>query len=158
MDGGTDRWRQGEGAVVGHWSRRPSRRRLSHMGFTERRRRESDLENDERRCDRPSRAGNGFPRKARTLRVDVTAFQFARVGECSRRSRKSGSLLQRGVWIHCSHRRFSRLSDFFYFYLNVTETRVKSFFALSPKYGFATYLRVVNLRLAQSTVAVSELF
>lgn len=32
---GTNRWREGEGAVVGHSSRHPSRRRLSHMGFTE---------------------------------------------------------------------------------------------------------------------------
>lgn len=31
---GTNRWREGEGTVVGHWSRHPSRQ-VSHMGFTE---------------------------------------------------------------------------------------------------------------------------
>lgn len=57
---GTNRWREGEGTVVGRSSRHPSRQ-LSHMGFTEPRwrgrtgeiERETEVERDvDRSCER----------------------------------------------------------------------------------------------------------
>lgn len=89
-----------------------------------------------RRPNDPSGPGNGFPRKAHTLRVDVTAFHFATA---------TGDQIYQDHYFKVACGLTADSPAFHIFILLECDGNfVKSFVTLSPKYVFATYLCVVN--------------